>query len=126
MQELSNCCKKPVNIDSKEGNTPRYMCSKCGKACSDIIIKAGGQLIDNDFIDKVSRKIDEEIKKRYGDIPSAYAPWIAYAVTIDIYMQESKQYKQLKRLDWNIKKILTDPELTVISRGLLESLYDGD
>lgn len=33
-------------------------------------------------------------------------------------------YARLKRLEENVKKLINDPELTVITKGLLKSLYD--
>lgn len=79
-QQLSNCCKAQVSVDSSDEGTSCFVCSKCKKAC-DLFVDVQ-LVIDNTEME---------------DVINGETNFIAIP---------SKKYERLKRLDENRKKAI--------------------
>lgn len=110
MTELSNCCKRPVIVDSSNEGTSCFVCSQCKKAC-DLFCE---EMISLEIeVNKCwhCNRIAEFIKwhKYYNPCCSSLGNFI-----------EKEEYERLKRLDENrkkeIEKIKEKLHLSIVNR----------
>jgi hypothetical protein len=86
-EQLSNCCKCQVNVDSSDEGTSCYVCSGCKRACD---------LFEETFeLDEVIKIIGHlNMKKKHK--------------MVSILCALLREYERLKRLDDNVKSKLIE------------------
>lgn len=93
-EQLSNCCQAHANVDSIDEGISYYVCSACEQMC-DLYFNR-----------------DEFHKRAVLNIMKNERVYI-----------DKAELERLKRLDENVKKIINDTELSVITKELLKNLY---
>lgn len=98
-EQISNCCKASVKVDTADEGTSCYVCSKCSEPC-DVQVKEQVS-VDKEYLDFLAGRDKElaRIEKMENEIIKRAGKCVGIKITFD-------EINRLKRLDENVKKLI--------------------